>query len=263
MMPLATPEYFWRTTSSGALEFAVPGFDVTTKDYLVKLALGEAPLSDNLNLRRITSGFDNTQRGAFNTAKYLAERGDTRVYDWASWVANEKPLIDRDRRTAENAVDVQDLRATQGIDRYKMQTTVRLVMLKVMYENDIDAFVNPEITLPHRKIGGPSEPIVNDRSPVSCCGSFTAFLGVPQINVPAGYNDIVYEPQFVLSADKMSYNEVSGTVQSFLDTPLPISMMFWAGPGDEPTLIKVASAYEAATHHRVPPPNFGPLPGEP
>jgi amidase len=263
MMPLATPEYFWRTTSSGALEFAVPGFDVTTKDYLVKLALGEAPLSDNLNLRRITSGFDNTERGAFNTAKYLAERGDTRVYDWASWVANEKPLIDRDRRTAENAVDVQDLRATQGIDRYKMQTTVRLVMLKVIYENDIDAFVNPEITLPHRKIGGPSEPIVNDRSPVSCCGSFTAFLGVPQINVPAGYNNIVYEPQFVLSADKMSYNEVSGSVQSFLDTPLPISMMFWAGPGDEPTLIKVASAYEAATHHRVPPPNFGPLPGEP
>jgi hypothetical protein len=39
--------------------------------------------------------------------------------------------------------------------------------------------------------------------------------------------------------------------------------MFWAGPGNDPEVIKVASAYEAATHHRVPPPAFGPLPGEP
>jgi hypothetical protein len=36
-------------------------------------------------------------------------------------------------------------------------------------------------------------------------------------------------------------------------------MMFWAGPGEEPALLKVASAYEAATHHRVAPAGFGPL----
>jgi hypothetical protein len=41
--------------------------------------------------------------------------------------------------------------------------------------------------------------------------------------------------------------------------PMPISLMLWAAPGHEPTLIKVASAYEAATHHRVPPPDFGPV----
>jgi Asp-tRNA(Asn)/Glu-tRNA(Gln) amidotransferase A subunit family amidase len=40
---------------------------------------------------------------------------------------------------------------------------------------------------------------------------------------------------------------------------MPISMMIWAGPGEEPALIRVASAYEAATHHRKPPPAFGPL----
>jgi hypothetical protein len=28
-------------------------------------------------------------------------------------------------------------------------------------------------------------------------------------------------------------------------------------------VLKVASAYESATHHRVPPPGFGALPGEP
>jgi len=34
-------------------------------------------------------------------------------------------------------------------------------------------------------------------------------------------------------------------------------------PFDEPTLLKIASAYEAATKHRTPPAGFGPLPGEP
>ena len=44
---------------------------------------------------------------------------------------------------------------------------------------------------------------------------------------------------------------------------LPTSLMFFAGPGDEPKVLKVASAYEAATHHRVAPSDFGPLGEEP
>ena len=49
-----------------------------------------------------------------------------------------------------------------------------------------------------------------------------------------------------------------------LDAPgLPIGMAFWAGPGEEGTILKAASAYEAATKHRRPPRAFGPLPGEP
>ena len=40
---------------------------------------------------------------------------------------------------------------------------------------------------------------------------------------------------------------------------MPISLMVWGRPGTEPEVITVASAYEAATHHRVPPPAFGPL----
>ena len=77
--------------------------------------------------------------------------------------------------------------------------------------------------------------------------------------MPAGYNDVVYEPTFVLSADKTRYEQVTGTVASTLPHPMPISLEVWGGPGDEPTLIKVASAYEAATHHRKPPPAFGPV----
>jgi amidase len=66
-----------------------------------------------------------------------------------------------------------------------------------------------------------------------------------------------------LNSAKDNYSPVIGTEQSLLETPLPISMMFWAGPGEEPTVLKAASAYEAATKHRIPPPDFGPLAGEP
>jgi Asp-tRNA(Asn)/Glu-tRNA(Gln) amidotransferase A subunit family amidase len=44
---------------------------------------------------------------------------------------------------------------------------------------------------------------------------------------------------------------------------LPVGIDFVAPPFDEPTLLRIASAYEAATKHRRPPRNFGPLPGEP
>ena len=47
IFPLYFPEIFSRTSSSGALLFAVPGYDVTSYDYLLKLSMRQAPLSDN------------------------------------------------------------------------------------------------------------------------------------------------------------------------------------------------------------------------
>jgi amidase len=77
--------------------------------------------------------------------------------------------------------------------------------------------------------------------------------------VPAGFNDVVYDPTYVLSDDKKSYVEKPGTSPAKLANPLPLSIEYWAGPGDEPVMLKVASAYEAATHHRKPPPAFSAL----
>jgi Asp-tRNA(Asn)/Glu-tRNA(Gln) amidotransferase A subunit family amidase len=109
-------------------------------------------------------------------------------------------------------------------------------------------------------LGGAYEPEVNHRPTHSCCGAFTALLGGPEVEVPAGYTQTTYQPAYVLSPDKKEYHAVSGTVESRLPNPMPISMMFWAGPGGDADVIKAASAYEAATHHRVPPRAFGPLP---
>jgi len=136
---------------------------------------------------------------------------------------------------------------------------LRMIVLKVMYENGIDVFVNPEQTTAPYKLGYAGEPEVNDRPTISCCIQFTALIGGPEMDVPAGYTQIAYDPQYVLAADKKSYLEVTGEVETTMPNPMPISMMFWAGPGSDASVIKAASAYESATHHRKPPPAFGPV----
>ena len=40
---------------------------------------------------------------------------------------------------------------------------------------------------------------------------------------------------------------------------LPVGMDIVGRPFDEPLLLRIASAYEAATKHRTPPPGFGPV----
>jgi len=253
------PEYFFQKNAAGELEFAVPGWDVTSVNYMVALAFGEAPLSDKLTLRRISQNLaDPTSPMVIN--KYLHERGDTRVKDWASWVANSKFKSDSQRAGAENAAEDTDPRADPDRVSYlKMQSILRMIVLKVMYENNIDAFVNPEQTTPPYLLGGAGEPEVNGRTTNSCCQVFTALLGGPEADVPAGYTQVVYDPQYKLSADKTQYEAVTGTAKSTLPHPMPISLMVWAGPGSDSAVIKVSSAYEAATHHRVPPPSFGPV----
>jgi Asp-tRNA(Asn)/Glu-tRNA(Gln) amidotransferase A subunit family amidase len=40
---------------------------------------------------------------------------------------------------------------------------------------------------------------------------------------------------------------------------LPVGIDFLGRPFSEPTLLKIAAAYEAGTRHRKPPAEFGPL----
>jgi amidase len=253
------PEYFYRKTPKGDLEFAVPGWDVTSVDYSVALGMHKAPLSAKINLRNISEGYANPST-ILRANEYLARRGDTRVKDWASWVANATFKTDAERARALNAAESKDPRPDpDAISYLKMQSVNRMVILKVMQENKIDVFVNPENTLPPYLLGGAPEPAVDGRQSASCCQRFTAVLGSPEVDVPAGFINFSYDPKYVLSQDNKSYIAVTGDAKVDLAHPMPISMMFWAGPGSDSDVIKAASAYEAATHHRVSPPAFGPL----
>ncbi len=262
ILPIHMPEYFHKTTPAGALEFAVPGHDVTTKRYLVQVAEGDAPLSPDLNLRRVTLS-PPSRSFAFHIDQYLSRRGDARVTDMASLDANAKYFSAQAEAGSANWAALDDVRSYGNTERMQMRAVMQLVLAKVMRENRLDVLVNPENTLPHQRVGGPSEPGVNGRGASGATQAITALLGAPEIAVPAGFNRIVYEPRYVLNAAGDRYDAVSGDEPSRLETPLPISMMFWAGPGEEAAVLKAASAYEAATRHRVPPPAFGPLSDEP
>jgi amidase len=262
IVPVHMPDYLSQKTRSGDLEFAVHGYDVTSPDYMVKAAQGRAPWPANLNLRRILSG---AARGGppesftfrFHIAQYLLRRGDARVKDWTSLNANAKFHHERERlgfqKVEQNANDTRSDAITEQIKRREV---LRLVLLKVMRENDIDVFVNPYEAMPVPKIGGAADPRAVGRG-------FGSSAGVPEVLVPAGFNRVVYEPQFVLTPDKKDYATVTGKQRSLMKHAMPISLSFWSGPGDERSVVTVAAAYEAATKHRTPPASFGPLQREP
>ena len=78
--------------------------------------------------------------------------------------------------------------------------------------------------------------------------------------VPAGYVTTVYDPVFALSPDGTRYVSRPSTTPTTIAAPgLPFSLVFRAEPGREDVLLRIASAYEAASRRRIPQPAFGAL----
>jgi Asp-tRNA(Asn)/Glu-tRNA(Gln) amidotransferase A subunit family amidase len=258
LLPRFMPEIFTRKNRAGELAFAVPGHDVSSYEYLLALSKRQAPLTDAVNITNFANFAALPCHGglcsdnAFDIERYLVDRGDAKVATWADWVANAKFVDDESRAGAENWVVWKDHMAPGKADRLARSYIARLALARVMYENDIDVFVHPENTVPTPKIQGPN---VGTYS----LDGITPFFQIPRMVVPAGATDVIYEPAYALNDDKTDYVSVlpPGTQQSKLPKPMPISITFFAGQGDEPVLIRVGTAYESATKHRFAPPDFG------
>ena len=260
LLPRLIPEIFTRRDEQGELVFAVPGYDVTSYDYLVRLSRREAPLTNKVNITNFANFGALPCRLCPNTLfeldRYLAERGDARVKDWASWVANAKFREDASRAGAENWLKYSGTTEPGKADALARSYVARLALQRLMLENKIDLFVHPENTVPTPKIQGPNVGSIS-------LDGISPFFQIPRIAVPAGMTDVVFEPQYALNPEKNDYISVlpPEIKQTKLRHPLPISLTFFAGQGDEPKLIRVGTAYEAATQHRRPPPMFGPVRG--
>ena len=130
ILPVHMPEYIQQKDDDGEYKFAVPGYDVSRRDYLVKAAEGKAPLSEALNLRSINNS-PRTASFSFHLSQYLMRRGDSTVNSWASLNANSK-YYRESRAVAMRNWEYKQNIASDGITRrLEMRDVMRLVLLNV------------------------------------------------------------------------------------------------------------------------------------
>ena len=217
---------------------------------LLDLHVDPSRVPRELSLRTLNAGgFGPAGEGKYWMNRYLRERGDANIKTNADLIAKARFYQDPnfpDRRQAREQAEratVLDMSARlQG--RFAVQT----MLLQCMQEQRLDALVSPMSTVPPRKLTSPREPVSNGRSPIGW--SLIGQQGFPVITVPAGFTTNVW--------DRVA--DGSGTrLVGPVPVAMPVGVDFIGRPFDEPLLFRIASAYEAATHHRKPPADFGPV----
>jgi Asp-tRNA(Asn)/Glu-tRNA(Gln) amidotransferase A subunit family amidase len=240
-------------------------------DYCVAMAEGRIAPPANLNLAAIQQQ-ELAMAFRFHISQYLMrraadwkERGFTEsLADWAALNARSKFWGDDQRAAFKNWEEVADPRnklgGRQGVDeRIMLRELLRRADMMVMLENNLDALVRLHTPWAPGLIGHAYQyDIPSNLRPESFAGPNA---GLTEVLMPAGYVTTVYDPVYTLNADKTRYvSQASQTPTTIPEPGLPFSLVFRAEPGREDVLLKIASAYEAASKRRVPPPAFGPLP---
>jgi amidase len=284
LVPVFMPDLLFRLGRDGAPVFKdfaaaitptefVPGkvFGSGTMapiDYCVALAEGRIAPPANLDLGTIQNQeLANTFR--FHISQYLMRRAADwkekgfaeTLTDWAALNARSKFWGDDQRAAFKNWEEIADPRnplgGRQGVnERIMLRELLRRVDMMVILENKLDALVRLHTPWPPGLIGGAYQyDIVSNLTPESLSGPNA---GLTEVLIPAGYVTIVYDPVFALSADKTRYVSKASDTPSTIPAPgLPFSLVFRAEPGKEDVLLHIASAYEAASRRRIPPPAFG------
>jgi amidase len=286
LVPIFFPDLLYRLNNAGnpvfpefaaaikPTEFA-PGRVLGTGtmapiDYMLALTEGKVPPPKALNIRTIQTLAEERQF-RFHVAQYLSrraadwqKRGFTETLDdWPSLNARSKFWSDEQRAGWKNWEEVDNMRSPlgerQGVaERLMLRELLRRVEMKVIHENRLDVVVRLHTSLPPGKIGlapwpGPQGDTRGDLR-------MGPYAGETEVLIPAGYVRTVYDPTFVLSSDKRRYvATLSDTPTTVREPGLPFSLVFRAEPGAEDRILRVASAYEAASKRRVPPPAFPPL----
>jgi hypothetical protein len=140
-----------------------------------------------------------------------------------------------------------------------LRELLRRADMMVILENRLDALVRLHTPWPPGLIGHAYQyNIPSNLTPESLSGPNA---GLTEMLVPAGYVTTAYDPVYKLSDDGKRYVSQASDKPTTIPAPgLPFSLVFRVEPGKEDTLLTVASAYEAASKRRIPPPAFGPLP---
>ena len=240
-------------------------------DYMVEMAEGRIAPPRNLDLATVQQQ-ELAMAFRFHITQYLSRRAEDwhnvgyteTLHDFAALNARSKFWGDDQRAAFKNWEEVSDPRnplgGRQGVDeRIMLRELLRRVDMMVILENKLDALVRLHTPWPPALIGGAYQhDVVNNLIPESQSGPNA---GLTEVLIPAGYVTTAYDPVFTLSQDRKRYvSKASQTPTTIPEPGLPFSLVFRAEPGKEDVLLQAASAYEAASRRRIPPPRFGPLP---
>ena len=239
-------------------------------DYCVEMAEGRIAPPRNLDLATIQNQ-EMAMAFRFHISQYLTRRaadwkakgfGET-LTDWAELNARSKFWGDDQRAAFKNWEEVADPRnphgSRQGVnERIMLRELLRRVDMMVILENKLDALVRLHTPWPPGLIGHAYQyDIASNLRPESLSGPNA---GLTEVLIPAGYVTTVYDPVYKLTPDGKRYVSQASDKPTTIPAPgLPFSLVFRAEPGKEDVLLRIASAYEAASQRRVPPPNFPPL----
>jgi Asp-tRNA(Asn)/Glu-tRNA(Gln) amidotransferase A subunit family amidase len=239
---------------------------------LLDMAMDPSKVPGNITLREIAAA-PIVGESKYGFDRYLRERGDANIKTLDDLI--NKANFFKDTYEGDKKATLQNDNKPMMLDnaaRLQRRFAIQQILLQGMADLNLDAVVYPTGLLPPRKINTPRDPNFHG---IGNYGMWT-FLGVqgfPAVTVPAGFTTEVYDrvpdPDAPASAatgagrgregeaegGDLSATKVVGPVPA----KLPVGIDFLGRPFSEPTLLKIAAAYEAGTRHRAPPAEFGPL----
>ena len=189
--------------------------------------------------------------------RYLRKRNDANIKNLTDLINKSRYYKDtsgRDTRFRDVRSVLQDFNKPMTLDpqeRDFSRLAFQQTAMQCMASLNLDAITYPTGNIPASIIKAPVEPDINHRTHQAW--TELGRLGFPAITVPAGFTTAVYDR--VRDPNAPGGTRLVGPVRA----RLPVGIDFLAMPFGEPMLLKIASAYEAATRHRVSPPEFGPL----
>lgn len=210
---------------------------------------------------RSIGGATTSGQGTYMLTRYLRERGDpniqtiTDLANKSQYYTDIRPQVNFGDRKAALLSDAGA--TTLSLANYfENRFAYQVIVLQCMAKMNLDALVSSCGTVPPYVLGMPPEPTLNGRgsSAINTLGQ----QGLPMLGMPAGFTTYAYDRIFDASAP-------GGTKQiGPIMARLPAAIMLIGRPFSEPTLFTIAAAYEKQNPGlRVPPSDFGALPGEP
>jgi len=228
---------------------------------LVAMTMDPSKVPENFSFAELPRG-EAPGEGKFSINLYLAQRRDPNIKSNTDLInkANfhkDPNYPDRKAQRLEDEEPQSFDMSDRMLDRHMVQTTV----MQCMEELHLDAMTYPTNNTPPEMLGSPTGAGGGGRGRVT--SSSLGRQGFPAISVPAGFTSEVYDRVRDPQAPKGENGQPGTKWVGPVPAVVPVGIDFVGRPFAEPTLLKIASAYEAATKHRRPPSGFGPLPDEP